>query len=491
MDLVCVIILAGSLMFVEASQTGCADGSTENLITENWLSACEGAWSGHIYNASHLCGNGWRLCSWEDHRMLKKLKWEQAQSVDGCFAYNAAQDGGTCGPCANHIDQDDMAGVGKDCPYHSENERSCLGQGVISSSCCQDSASNEACSYSPEITGVLCCKVPEKPPVITQRFPTRLKVTPGQNWTLSCPAIGSPHPMVNWLKDGRTLHQSDRIFIERETLRIQNVITDDAGEYSCLAANTAGYAREDVILTISHLETKVDVGCMDGTVDGLAHLKDVAACGGSWKGHVSKGKVHCAPGWRVCSHVDWILLKAVSWFDATGINGCYAYDAAVNGGKCTSCVEDSNQSMGGIGRHCSKRRRRQSSCIAEGRIDVYNPLREGGHPSCDYQEGLISGVLCCRIPQLNPPTSGKRRKPGKPAICDPPCMRGSYCLEPGVCACEPGREAKCALREEAVAISLAKLERKCLRHCRNGGQCFQGHCFCPANTKGRFCQRVL
>ncbi|PIK49232.1 hypothetical protein BSL78_13856 [Apostichopus japonicus] len=75
------------------------------------------------------------------------------------------------------------------------------------------------------------------------------------------------------------------------------------------------------------------------------------------------------------------------------------------------------------------------------------------------------------------------------AICDPPCMRGSYCLEPGVCACEPGREAKCALREEAVAISLAKLERKCLRHCRNGGQCFQGHCFCPANTKGRFCQR--
>lgn len=77
---------------------------------------------------------------------------------------------------------------------------------------------------------------------------------------------------------------------------------------------------------------------MDGTVDGLAHLKDVAACGGSWKGHVSKGKVHCAPGWRVCSHVDWILLKAVSWFDATGINGCYAYDAAVNGGKCTRLV---------------------------------------------------------------------------------------------------------------------------------------------------------
>lgn len=38
-----------------------------------------------------------------------------------------------------------------------------------------------------------------------------------------------------------------------ETLRIQNVIADDAGEYSCLAANTAGYAREDVILTISHL----------------------------------------------------------------------------------------------------------------------------------------------------------------------------------------------------------------------------------------------
>lgn len=85
--------------------TGCTDGTTETLIADSWLSGCMGAWSGHIYNASHLCASGWRVCSWEDNRMLKKLKWEKASNVEGCFAYNAAQDSGGCGPCANHIDQ--------------------------------------------------------------------------------------------------------------------------------------------------------------------------------------------------------------------------------------------------------------------------------------------------------------------------------------------------------------------------------------------------
>ncbi|KAJ8025517.1 Vascular endothelial growth factor receptor 3 [Holothuria leucospilota] len=525
MDLFKIILFIGSLVLVQASQEGCADGSTETLIADSWLSGCMGAWSGHIYNASHLCASGWRVCSWEDNRMLKKLKWEKASNVEGCFAYNAAQDSGGCGPCANHIDQDDMAGVGKDCPHLVEGERSCIGQGVISSSCCEDSRSNQACSYHDGITGVLCCRIPDKPPVIAQRFPTKETVKVGQNWTMNCPVVGNPHPAVDWLKDGRIIHESDRIMIHRETLRIQNVVAYDAGVYTCLAANTAGYAQEDITLSVSRQETKADIGCMDGSIDGLGHLRDVVACNGPWKGHVSRGKVHCSPGWRVCSNEDWTLLKRISWFDATGINGCYAYDAAVNGGKCSSCKEGSNHSMGGIGRHCSKRRKRQSSCLAQGRIDVYSPLSEGGQPSCDYQQGLISGVLCCKISahkqrlpmRRKPGSKGKKVKCVQPClnngvcvgrnrcecpqgykgascqipICDPPCNPGSYCLEPGVCACERGREAKCALREEDVAISLAKLERKCLRHCRNGGQCFQGHCFCPANTKGRFCQRVL
>ncbi len=53
--------------------------------------------------------------------------------------------------------------------------------------------------------------------------------------------------------------------------------------------------------------------------------------------------------------------------------------------------------MGGLGRHCSQRRRARSSCLAEGRIDVYYGKKKGGTPSCSYQAGLTSGVVCCKI----------------------------------------------------------------------------------------------
>lgn len=55
----------------------------------------------------------------------------------------------------------------------------------------------------------------DKPPVIAQRFPTKETVKVGQNWTMNCPVVGTPHPAVDWLKDGRIIHESDRITIHR------------------------------------------------------------------------------------------------------------------------------------------------------------------------------------------------------------------------------------------------------------------------------------
>lgn len=46
------------------------------------------------------------MCNWNiDGDMLSKISWNVALSVEGCFAYNAAQDGGRCRECKEQLDQ--------------------------------------------------------------------------------------------------------------------------------------------------------------------------------------------------------------------------------------------------------------------------------------------------------------------------------------------------------------------------------------------------
>lgn len=59
--------------------------------------------------------------------------------------------------------QDDMAGLGRDCPHKNFGQTSCLLEGRIDSSCCVDSLPGQACHYRPNITtGVLCCRYESK-----------------------------------------------------------------------------------------------------------------------------------------------------------------------------------------------------------------------------------------------------------------------------------------------------------------------------------------
>ena len=56
--------------------------------------------------ADHLCAPGWDVCNWDTHaHILRKVTWDTALSIDGCFAYNAAQDGGRCRECRNHLER--------------------------------------------------------------------------------------------------------------------------------------------------------------------------------------------------------------------------------------------------------------------------------------------------------------------------------------------------------------------------------------------------
>ena len=52
-----------------------------------------------------LCAPGWKVCEAADKHMLGSITWEDATTLTGCYAFNAAQDGGQCRPCINHVEQ--------------------------------------------------------------------------------------------------------------------------------------------------------------------------------------------------------------------------------------------------------------------------------------------------------------------------------------------------------------------------------------------------
>ena len=87
--------------------SGCADGSTEDFQDKRHpkIAACEGAWMGHIENATSLCAKGWHVCAWSDDVLLKTITWKDATGISGCYAINAAQDGGQCKACIGSLEQ--------------------------------------------------------------------------------------------------------------------------------------------------------------------------------------------------------------------------------------------------------------------------------------------------------------------------------------------------------------------------------------------------
>ena len=100
-----VLFTVFTLIFVSVPGSGCADGTRDGLEGHERVAACMGRWGGHIANGSLLCAPGWRVCSWYDQHYLQHIKWNEAISMAGCYAYNAAQDGGRCRECRDDLEQ--------------------------------------------------------------------------------------------------------------------------------------------------------------------------------------------------------------------------------------------------------------------------------------------------------------------------------------------------------------------------------------------------
>lgn len=143
-------------------------------------------------------------------------------------------------------------------------------------------------------------------------------------------------------------------------------------------------------------------GCADGTREALvdeATYPEIAGCEGVWEGRVSSPSANslCSSGWHVCSPAqnlaDAPLVKAISYAEATGFGGCFAFNAAHDFGLCLPCnPEDGDQNdLAGMGTECPDLySSTDMSCLGNGRVDAQNGS------DCGFVDDVTTGVICCR-----------------------------------------------------------------------------------------------
>ncbi|XP_069139539.1 uncharacterized protein [Argopecten irradians] len=488
---------------------GCADGSLGYIYGHDDMATCRGQWKGHIRNSSELCAPGWDVCSWQDSGRLRGVRWEEAVSVHGCFAYNAANDGGRCRECGNDMESDDLAGIGVGCPHQNFGHTSCISGGRIDASCCVDAHFNKACHYQPTMSGVLCCRkenepvAVEKPHILVRPRPM-MQVTTGEIFLLTCQARGTPTPRIHWYRHGEQITTSTKRIqlLSSGDLLVTMARKSDSGLYSCEVINSMGIDMASSFVVIRDHKS----GCRDGSTEGLQNHENVHACAGKWAGHVRKGRSLCRKGWKVCSPTDSETLQDLSWMDVFDVNGCYAYNAASRQGTCRRCKKGN---MAGFGRNCGKLRYSKQSCLSQGRIDVFKVKDKT--KGCSYREGVTSGVLCCKKLTSKPTTP---KPPQSEATCTPPCINGGKCVGHNTCRCPEGYKGamcqnpvctkSCGARAVCIKPETCqclpgftgkgcrrKLKHICKTKCLNGGRCRKGKCKCGPTHYGKSCEHLL
>ncbi|XP_070624675.1 hemicentin-1 isoform X2 [Bos indicus] len=98
---------------------------------------------------------------------------------------------------------------------------------------------------------ILSIQVP--PNVADAEIPSEVSVLLGENVELVCSANGIPTPLIQWLKDGKPIVNSEteriRVAADGSTLNIYGALPSDMGKYTCVATNPAG--EEDRIFNLN------------------------------------------------------------------------------------------------------------------------------------------------------------------------------------------------------------------------------------------------
>ncbi|XP_028353185.1 hemicentin-2 [Physeter macrocephalus] len=98
----------------------------------------------------------------------------------------------------------------------------------------------------------------------------------GMEMRVSCSASGYPAPHVSWSHEGHALQEDSRVRVDAQgTLIIQGVAPEDAGNYSCQAANDVGTDEKTVIL---YYADPPSISAMNAVVLAAVGEEAVLAC---------------------------------------------------------------------------------------------------------------------------------------------------------------------------------------------------------------------
>ena len=88
-------------------------------------------------------------------------------------------------------------------------------------------------------------------PTITVRPPSSLVVNEGSSFTIPCQAVGDPKPAIGWFRNQTFLPERD-VHIQEAVgnLMFISARPEDDGDYTCVAANSAGQEEARIRLTV-------------------------------------------------------------------------------------------------------------------------------------------------------------------------------------------------------------------------------------------------
>nr|XP_061790885.1 hemicentin-1-like [Nerophis lumbriciformis] len=96
----------------------------------------------------------------------------------------------------------------------------------------------------------------KEPPIIDGDLHSNRIEPLGGNAILNCDVRGDPLPKIQWSKNGMNLHINNRIRqLDNGSLAIYGTVTEDAGNYVCVATNDAGVVEKSVMLTLQSAPT--------------------------------------------------------------------------------------------------------------------------------------------------------------------------------------------------------------------------------------------
>ncbi|MGH0143069.1 UNVERIFIED_CONTAM: hypothetical protein FKN15_022424 [Acipenser sinensis] len=139
----------------------------------------------------------------------------------------------------------------------------------VSDSRVTDSAEYKCSAVNPAGKTSLIYTLHVQVPPRIQPVPRLLKAVIGQELTLPCEAYGEPAPQISWFRNGAPVGEGG-------SLIIREVAHSSAGEYRCVALNSAGQEAQEVTLEVLEPPSFADVG--DVIIEELAKKRVTLPC---------------------------------------------------------------------------------------------------------------------------------------------------------------------------------------------------------------------